>query len=111
MSDQRGPISALPEGWGKMLDTIDARLQEAITAADARMPTAESAAAPTERRTALERLGTRRQELDERRARAQAVASEVDALLAAGEEAMRQRLAEVESLRQRLASWTARGRQ
>jgi hypothetical protein len=108
MSEQRGTTTALPEDWGTILDTVGARLQEAIAAADARTPSEPTSMQTATRRTELEDLAARRHRLDKFAARAQTLATEVDTVLAAGEAATRQRLAEVESLRERLAAWAAR---
>jgi hypothetical protein len=107
MPDQAPSPSALPEGWQAMLDNIDARLQEAIAAVDARaalLPAvAETAAAV--RREEVTALSARIRLLAQRATDSQAQAAEVDAVLSAGEEFLRWRLAEAESLRQRVAAW------
>ena len=98
----------LPAGWEAILDNIAARLEEAIAAVDARAALLPS---PTDEPASLARhgertaLAARAEGLAERAAHATAQADEVDAVLAASEEFLRWRLAETESLRQRVADW------
>jgi hypothetical protein len=97
--------TAFPEEWDAMLDAMQGRLDEALAAADARA--AKPAPAPLNAATAAQH----RADLDALAAREAAFAAKSDdteQVLAAAEEFLRWRLAETESLRQRLAAWTTR---
>jgi hypothetical protein len=94
----------LPDGWEAILDNITARLQEAVAALDARMalvPAAPDVTASATRRTELAALAVGAEQLAAEAARAE----DTDAALAASEEFLRWRLAEAESLRERVAGW------
>lgn len=98
----------LPEGWETILDTIRAQLETAVAAANAR---AAGLPATAEQPVAALRRGELAagvQALAARAAQIQARTAEADQVLAAGEEFLRWRLAEAESLRERLAAWAAR---
>jgi hypothetical protein len=108
MLDHAATQPALPDGWEAILDNIAARLQEAVAAADARaalLPSANDEPASVARRGELAALADRAQGLGQRVAQAVALATEADAGLAAGEEFLRWRLTEAESLRERVAAW------
>jgi hypothetical protein len=107
MPEYAPPPPALPDGWQAMLDNIDARLHEAIAAVDARAALLPAVAetASASRHQELTALSERIASLAERAAQTQTQAAEVDAVLTAGEEFLRWRLAETESLRQRVAAW------
>ena len=95
------------DGWAAVLDMIRVRLEEAFAAADARATSHAPAAIEPG-------AAGRRNELDQLVARMAALpptppeADAADQVLAAAEEFLHWRLAETESLRQRLAAWAAR---
>src|SRR6202035_3796976 len=110
MSESTGVPSPLPEGWLAMLDAIDARLLEAIGAADlraSRLALSEGGSASESRKGEWADLAGHLRALQESAARAQALADDEDLTLAVDEDALRHRLADAESLRQRLAAWSA----
>jgi hypothetical protein len=110
MSNPASPIS-LPETWAKILERIDARLEEAIAAADERAATLPSPGeeSPTaDRRAELAELAARLGAVSERATRAQALAADVDLALAVSEDGLHFRLAETEALSKRLAAWAVR---
>lgn len=104
MPEDAAKPPTLPDGWEAILDNIAARLQEAITAVDARMtllPAAGDEPASAAREGELAALAARAEKL----AAPAAQAEETDAALAASEDFLRRQLAEAESLRQRVAAW------
>jgi hypothetical protein len=103
--------STLPEGWENMLDAIHTQLQAAIAAVDARAATLPSSAdepASAIRRADLTAFATSAEGLKERVAPTHALAGDADHVLASAEAFLRWRLAEAESLHQRLAAWATR---
>jgi hypothetical protein len=111
MSDATIVQPPLPRDWLAMLDAIDARLLEAVGAADlraGRMPVSASAPASAGLKREWADLAERLRSLQEGAARAQALADDEDLALGVDADALQRRLQGAESLRQRLAEWTAR---
>jgi hypothetical protein len=107
MSTHLTPSAALPGEWLTILDTIDARLHEALTVIDeVPVPTDDSAA--LKHRAELAELAMRLRHNEETAAHAQALADDADLALAVSEDVLRGRRATTESLRQRLAAWAGR---
>src|SRR5205085_12378315 len=102
--------SSLPQDWAVNLDTIAARLQEGIAAAQSR---AESATAFVEtqagaRRDELNQSAARVHAFDDRANQALAIADEADRSIVAAQGAVQRYRADAQSLRLRLAAWAAR---
>ena len=105
------PASAsLPTEWTAILDRIDARLQEAIAAADQRAQAPRSAEPEVSgsERGELDRLATNLQVIVDADARARVIAAEADAALVAADAALRQFRGDLESLRRRLDATAGR---
>jgi hypothetical protein len=99
--------AALSEQWVSILNTVEARLDDALAAADRRaaalpMPCATSVAAT--HRMELSLIAERILRLHEHGAQSQALANDEDLALGVAEDALRLRLAAVASLRQKLAA-------
>ena len=94
-----------------MLDTIDARLHEALDAADIRtasLPLPIASRSSVERRGEMHGLAAALASVADKAKHAQALADDVDMALAVDEDALRRQLNNLQALRQRLAAWAAR---
>jgi hypothetical protein len=101
MSTQ-GP--ALPADWSKVLDDVHARLDQAITSANARteeLPASNPASFADERRREIARWNERLDRLSTYRAAAEQVVQSIDDLLFREESRLRQHLATCAALRQK----------
>lgn len=96
------PTSPLPPNWTLVLEQIHDALTQAVQRAEAREANLD-ALAPGERAT-MPRLGME-QALDNRAAAAEAPLAELDQVLGGEEEFVRQHLAAVATLRERLTTW------
>ena len=97
----------LSEEWVAILDTVDARLDEALRAADRRaaaLPLPSETSIAAAHRLELSLVAERILRLQERAAESQALANDEDLALGVAEDALRSKLAEVASLRQKLAA-------
>jgi hypothetical protein len=109
MSESKAPT--LPPEWGAMLDAVQARLDQALAAADARaaaLPDASSGLAGDERAQELAEFSERLHGMAQRLEHAGAVVDAADAALRDGEELLRGHLGAAESLRRRLDEWVGR---
>ncbi len=103
--------AARPGAWGAILDSISARLTDALNAVDQRaapLPQPDGVTATASRQAELAQCDARLQELQRSAQRAAALAADTDLALASAEDLLRRRLAEAESLRHHLAAWAAR---
>jgi hypothetical protein len=94
-----------------MLDTIDARLHEAMDAAGVRaagLPLPDEIRSSASRRSDLLELAAPLASVADKAKHAQGRADDADMALAVDEDALRRQLNNVQALRQRLAAWTAR---
>lgn len=94
-----------------MLDTIDARLHEAMDAADMRtasLPPPDEMQSSASRRGELLELAAPLASVADKAKHAQGLADDLDMALAVDEDALRRQLNGVQALRQRLAAWAAR---
>jgi hypothetical protein len=110
-SDAMVTRALLPEKWTGILDSMDTRLQEALAAADeraARAPGMLDARSGANHRDDLSGLVGRSAELTRKEDAIQAIADRADHDLAAIEDEIRRRRADLESLRQRLAALPGR---
>jgi hypothetical protein len=107
----RDRATSLPTDWGRMLDDINRRLEEAVATRDARArQAAEAAPAPAdeERRRDWAELRNRLGGLEERARRAREQVDDADRTLQEGELELRRQLGAAEAARQRLAAWAGR---
>jgi hypothetical protein len=110
MPDHAAPSSPLPQDWEAILETMQSRLLEALGAmgpASGPLPAAAEVGPVADKRQELDRLAGDLLK-GEHAERARAIAEEADQLLAATEAALERKLADAESLRQRLTAWLAR---
>ncbi len=107
MTDPATAPGALPPDWTQMLDDIQARLEEAIRAAETPTePEATSSTVPALPEAAA--VADKRVALQSRADRAAALVQEAAWALQSGEALLREHLAATESVRGRLAAWAAR---
>jgi hypothetical protein len=102
-----GTPPMLPADWLTILDTIHSRLDESLATADraiAGFSTRSGESAAAGHRAQMQDLATRTAPATN----AQAIADDTDLAIAVSEDVLRERLGRAESLRQRLAAWTAR---
>jgi hypothetical protein len=95
---------ALPAGWSKILDDVQARLDQAVASASARMeqlPAANPEAPVNDRRQEIAQWNERLDQLSTYLAAAEQVVQSVDELLLREESHLRQQLATCETLRQK----------
>jgi hypothetical protein len=94
-----------------MLDAIDARLQEALDAADVRtasLPLPAETRSSAGRRAEVFEFAAPLASVADKAKHAQGLADDADMALAVDEDALRRQLNNIEALRQRLAAWAAR---
>jgi hypothetical protein len=111
MSQRAAPPHPLPAEWVTMLDTIDARLHEAMAASDVRMaslPQPDEIRSSACRRGELLDLAALLANVTDKAKHAQGLADDVDMALAVDEDALRRQLNNIQALRQRLAAWASR---
>jgi hypothetical protein len=99
------------EGWVNILDRIEARLDEALGAADLRaasLPLPSETPIAAAHRMELTGVAERILGLRQRGSRSEALAADEDLTLGVAEDALRRKLAEVTALRQKLAAWPGR---
>ena len=104
-------MSDSPLRWTTILDRIDSQLEQALTAAAQRQEQAPATLVPSTAdawRAELDRADTRVQIVVDSEARAEIVVREVDDLLVAAEDALKEFRAGLESLRQRVAATSSR---
>jgi hypothetical protein len=95
---------ALPAGWSKVLDEVQARLDQAVTSANARLealPPGNPESLADERRHAVAQWNERLHRLSNFLDATEQVVQSVDELLLKEEARLRQQLAACETLRQK----------